>query len=58
MSTVEETKYVYELAKDLMAEREKDYKGSYKEEAQSKGIDLAATDQLDNPEKVPDNEFK
>ncbi len=32
--------------------------GSYKEEAQSKGIDLAATDQLDNPEKVPDNEFK
>jgi ferredoxin-type protein NapF len=32
--------------------------GSYKEEAIANGIDLAATDSLDNPEDLPQNEFQ
>lgn len=32
MKTVEEVGYIYELAKELMDEREKDYEGSWREE--------------------------
>lgn len=41
MNTLDEVGYVYELAKELMEEREKDYKGSWREEGLGSAVHSA-----------------
>ena len=41
MSTLDEVSYIYQEAKELMAEREKDYQGSWREEGMGCAVSSA-----------------